>query len=218
MDQMAYRPDAGRQVFQTRSSGVDSSGRPMTVPGPGRRLVEEPERPSDGSLRSSAQNGMAVPRCRCKDCEEGKTLRKLDAWSTYNDVSVIRAHQDWITQVSAQTQAPPPNREEADYETCAGPVQVLAPQVSAQGQAPPPEELETGQAQAPGHDAFVSTTDLWGGYRPEVMKEMSKAQEQYSEHWDGKSYRRPPYLPNSPLRRYYSSSDETPEPELLAVD
>ena len=49
---------------------------------------------------------------------------------------------------STQAQAPPPNREEADYGTCAGPVQVLAPQVSAQGQAPPPEELETGQAQA----------------------------------------------------------------------
>ena len=49
---------------------------------------------------------------------------------------------------STQAQAPPPNREEADYGTCAGPVQVLAPRVSAQGQAPPPEELETGQAQA----------------------------------------------------------------------
>jgi hypothetical protein len=189
--------DAGRQVFETRSSGVDSSGRPMTVPGPGRRLVEEPERPSDGSLRSSAQNGMAVPRCRCKDCEEGKTLRKLDAWSTYNDVSVIRAHQDWITQVSAQTQAPPPNREEADYGTCAGPVQVLAPQVPAQGQAPPPEELETGQAQALAKAAQAKgdTKAPHGGYRPNSCTGFDRS---------------PPDLQYFPLRRHSNGTPPAP--------
>jgi hypothetical protein len=180
--------DAGRQVFETRSSGVDSSGRPMTVPGPGRRLEEEPERPSDGS---------AVPRCRCKDCEEGKTLRKLDAWSTYNDVSVIRAHQDWITQVSAQTQAPPPNREEADYGTCAGPVQVLAPQVPAQGQAPPPEELETGQAQALAKAAQAKgdTKAPHGGYRPNSCTGFDRS---------------PPDLQYFPLRRHSNGTPPAP--------
>jgi hypothetical protein len=189
--------DAGRQVFETRSSGVDSSGRPMKIPGPGRRLVEEPERPSDGSPRSSAQNGMAVSHCRCKDCEEGKRPRKLDASSTYDDVNVIAAHQEWTAQVSAQTQAPPPNREEADYGTCAGPVQVLAPQVSPQGQAPPPEELETGQAQALAKAAQAKgdTKAPRGGYRPNSCTGFDRS---------------PPYLQNFPLRRYSSSSDETP--------
>jgi len=98
---------------------------------------------------------------------------------------------------STQAQAPPPNREEADYGTYAGPVQVLAPQVSAQGQAPPPEELETGQAQALAKAAQAKgdTKAPHGGYRPNSCTGFDRS---------------PPDLQYFPLRRYSSSSDETP--------
>ena len=98
---------------------------------------------------------------------------------------------------STQAQAPPPNREEADYGTCAGPVQVLAPQVSAQGQAPPPEELETGQAQALAKAAQAKgdTKAPHGGYRPDSCTGFDRS---------------PPDLQYFPLRRHSNGTPPAP--------